>query len=211
MDVSSSLVQRPRAWPNLAFIGGGLLMAVMWMRFTTLHGPTSFNEDGHWLGGSGIFWGGMIGFASLLIVLGLYGHRILWARRGGRLARIGYWLTMIGLGVPAVVELAVRAPMPPLLMPLAATGLILLATAHRHDPSLPPTSRVALLAMGILLSVAFLMAAAIPLETFDSIQGYRLYGILSNVFFGLGCVVLGASLARHPMAELTPPTVTEAA
>jgi len=173
-------------------------MAVMWMRFTTLHGPTSFNEEGHWLGGSSIFWGGMIGFASLLIVLGLYGHRDLFTGRGDRLARIGYWLTMIGLGVPAVFELAVRAALPPLLMPLAATGLILLATAHRHDPSLAPTSRVALLAMGILLSVAFLMSVAIPLETSDSIQGYRLYGILSNMLFGLGCAVLGASIARHP-------------
>lgn len=27
-------------------------MAVMWMRFTTLHGPTSFNEEDHWLGGA---------------------------------------------------------------------------------------------------------------------------------------------------------------
>ena len=128
------------------------------------------------------------------------------------LALVGHWLTMIGLGVPAVVDLAVRAPMPPFLMPLAATGLIFLAAAHRHDASLPPTSRAALLAMGLLLSAAFLMAAAIPLETFDSIQGYRLFGILSNVFFALGCVVLGANLARHPIAELTPPTTaTEAA
>ncbi|HXH89838.1 MAG TPA: hypothetical protein VNI55_14660 [Gaiellaceae bacterium] len=152
----------------------------------------------------------MIGVASLLIVLGLYGHRILLAGSGGRLARIGYWLTMIGLGVPAVVELAVRAALPPLLMPLAATGLVLLATAHRHDPSLPPTSRGALLTMGILLSVAFLMAAAIPIETSDSIQGYRLYGILSNVLFGLGCVVLGTGFARRA-AELAAPTATEAA
>ena len=179
-------------------------MVPMWVRFTTLHGPTSFNEDGHWLGGSSIFWGGMMGFASLLIVLGLYGHRILLAEGRGRSARIGYWLTMIGLGVPAVVELAARAAMPPLLMPLAATGLILLATAHRHDPSLATASRVALLAIGILLSVAFLMVVAIPLETSDSIQGYRLYGILSNVLFGLGWVVFCVSLARNQAAERTP-------
>ncbi len=70
---------------------------------------------------------------------------------------------------------------------------------------------MALLTMGILLGVAFLMSAVIPLEANDSIQGYRLYGILSNVLFGFGCVVLGASLARHPKAELTPPTAIEAA
>lgn len=64
-----------RRWPSVLLVVGGLLMALLWIRFTTLHGPTSFNEDGHWLGGSSIFWGGMIGFASLLIVLGLYGYR----------------------------------------------------------------------------------------------------------------------------------------
>jgi len=186
-------------------------MVLMWARFTTLHGPTSFNEDGHWLGGSSIFWGGMMSVASLLIVLGLYGHRILLAGRGGRLARIGYWLAMIGLGVPAVVELAVRAAMPPILMPLAAAGLILLATAHRLDPSLPTASRVALLAIGILLGVAFLMVVAIPLETFDSIQGYRLYGVLSNVFFGLGWMMFGVSLARNPAAAGTPSPAAQAA
>ena len=138
--------------------------------------------------------------ASLLIVLGVYGHRILLAGRGGRIARIGYWLTMIGLGVPAVTDLAIREVFPPLLMPLAAVGLIFLAAARRRDPTLPTTCRVALLAMGILLGVAFLMNA-VPLETLDTFQWYRLYGILSNVLFGLGWVVFGANLARHPTAE----------
>ena len=36
----------------------------MWVRFTTLHGPTSYNEDGQWLGQGAIFWGGMMGFAA---------------------------------------------------------------------------------------------------------------------------------------------------
>jgi hypothetical protein len=171
-------------------------MVPMWVRFTTLHGPTSFNENGHWLGGSSIFWGGMMGFAGLLIVLGLHGHRILLVEGRGRSARIGYWLTMIGLGVPAVVDLAIRAAVPPLLMPLAAIGLTCLAVAHRHNASLPTTGRVTLVVLATVLSVAFL-TVAIPLETSDSIQGYRLYGILANVLFGLGWAVFGASLARN--------------
>ncbi len=184
-------------------------MTPMWVRFTTLHGPTSFNEDGHWLGQSAIFWGGMMGFASLLIVIGIYGHRAL-LEAGGRRARVGFWLALIGLGVPAVADIVFRAAVPPLLMPLAAVGLVLLAAAHRHDPALPTTCRVALLVTGLLLSAAFLMNL-VPQETLDKFEWYRLYGILSNVLFGLGWVAFGASLARHPAAEPTPPPVPEVA
>jgi hypothetical protein len=203
VDVSSRSDEHPRSWPNLALIVGGLLMVPMWVRYTTLHGPTSFDEDGHWLGQGPGFWGSMMAPAMLLIVLGLYGHRTLLAGNGGRSARIGYQLTMIGLGVPAVLDLTIREVVPPFLMPLAAIGLILLAAAHRHDPTLPTTCRVALLALGLLLSAAFAMNL-IPLETLDTFQWYRLYGILSNVLFGLGWVVFGVSLARRPAAALTP-------
>ena len=185
-------------------------MVPMWVRYTTLHGPTSFDERGHWLGQDEAFWGGMMAPAMLLIVLGIHGHRTLLKGRGGRSARIGYWLTMIGLGLPAAVDLAARNVVPPFLMPLAAAGLLFLAVAHRHDPALPITCRVALLAMGLLLSAAFLMNA-VPLETLDRFQWYRLYGILSNALFGLGWVVFGASLARKPRTELAPSTATGAA
>ena len=97
-------------------------MVLMWVRFTTLHGPTSFNENGHWLGGSSIFWGGMIGFASLLIVLGLYGHRTLLVGLGGRSTQSGYWLTVIGLG--ATAERSMRSS--------AAAGLFLGGGATLH-------------------------------------------------------------------------------
>jgi hypothetical protein len=55
--------------------------------------------------------------------------------------------------------------------------------------------------MGLLLSAAFAMNL-IPLETLDTFQWYRLYGILSNLLFGLGWVVFGVSLARHPGAAV---------
>lgn len=185
-------------------------MIPMWVRYTTLHGPTSFDEDGHWLGQGPGFWGSMMATAMLLIVLGLYGHRTLLMEFGGRSARLGYWLTTVGLGVPAVADLSVREVVPPFLMPLAAVGLIVLAAAHRHDPALPTTCRVALLVLGLLLSAAFLMNV-IPQETLDTFQWYRLYGLLSNALFGLGLVVFGIVLARDRTAELTTPTAAEAA
>ena len=210
IDVPSRSDEHPRSWPNVALSAGGLLMVPMWVRYTSLHGPTSFDEDGHWLGQGPGFWGSMMAPAMLLIVLGVYGQRALLVGRSRRIARLGYWLTVIGLGVPAVLDLSVREVVPPFLMPLAALGLILLAAAHRHDPALPIACRVALFAMGILLSAAFLMNA-IPLETLDTFQWYRLYGIQSNVLFGLGWVIFGASLARSSAAELTPSRATEAA
>ena len=208
--MSDRSYEQPRSWPNLALIAGGLLMIPMWVRYTTLHGPTSFDERGHWLGQDEAFWGGMMAPAMLLIVLGIYGHRTLLKQCGGRIARIGYWLTMIGLSVPTAVDLAARNVVPPFLMPLAAIGLLFLAAAHRHDPFLPTTCRVALVVMGTLLSAAFLMNA-IPLETLDRFQWYRLYGILSNVLFGLGWVVFGASLARNRATEPHLATAAEAA
>jgi hypothetical protein len=36
----------------------------------------------------------------------------------------------------------------------------------------------------------------IPLEVLDRYDGYRLYGILTNLLFGLGWVVFGLSLWR---------------
>jgi hypothetical protein len=63
--------------------------------------------------------------------------------------------------------------------------------------------------MGLLLSAAFLMNL-VPLETLDRFQWYRLYGILSNVLFGLGWVVFGVGLARHRAAEPAPSIAAEA-
>ncbi len=76
-------------------------MVPMWVRYTTLHGPTSFDEDGHWLGQELQLLGQHDGPRDAADRRsGLYGHRTLLAGHGGRSARIGYRLTMIGLGRP---------------------------------------------------------------------------------------------------------------
>lgn len=54
--------------------------------------------------------------------------------------------------------------------------------------------------MGILLGAAVSMNA-VPLETLDRFQWYRLYGLLSNVLFGLGWVVFGARLTWKQRAR----------
>lgn len=59
-------------WPELLMIIGGWLMAVLWPLFTILHGPTSFNQDRHFLGRDPLFWGMLMSApASLMIAFGL--------------------------------------------------------------------------------------------------------------------------------------------
>jgi len=180
-------------WPNLVIIIGGLLMAVLWLLFTKLHGPTSFNRDGHWLGGDPLFWGMMMSApASILISLGLVGHYRLLAGDVNRMARIGFVLTIIGLVIPALVDFATISLGPPLLLPLLAIGLIMLGSAHREPGNLSQIGQRILLFLGILLAVAFL-SFFIPTDVLDQYNGYRIYGILVNFLFGVGWVVFGAS------------------
>ncbi len=124
----------PAVWPSLAMVVAGSLMVVLWPVFTTLHGPTSFNEEGHLLGMDSLFWGAMMeGPAGLLIALGLAGSYRLLTDGAGRTVRVGFALTMIGLVLPALVNLAILAVMPPLLAPLLGIGLILMAVGNRSS------------------------------------------------------------------------------
>ena len=188
-------------WPNQVIIIGGFLMAVLWLLFTKLHGPTSFNRDGHWLGGDPLFWGMMMSApASILISLGLVGHYRLLAGDASRMARIGFVLVMIGLVIPALVDFATVALGPPLLLPLLAIGLLMLSFARREPGDLPRTSQRILLLLGVLPAIAVL-SFFIPTEVLDQYNGYRIYGILANFIFGAGWVVFGVSLKRMKPAE----------
>ena len=187
----------PRSWSHLVIIGGGLVMIALWPLFTALHGPTSVNEDGHWLGQDPLFWGSILSaLPSLLIASGLLAQYPLLAVGGGGTARWGYRLVMVALVVPAVVDLVMLALGPPLLLPLSVAGLVLLAVGQRSNPAVPRSSRLALLSMGILSFLALVWAAFLPLDVSDRLYGYRIYGFVVYVLVGAGWVVLGASLPR---------------
>jgi len=188
-------------WPSTAFILGGVLMAVLWPLYITLHGPTSYDQDGRFLGGGPLFWGMMMSApASILYSLGLVGYYRLLTKDGGRMARIGTVLALIGLVIPAIVDFVMVAIGPPLLMPLTIIGLILVAIANRKNPALPKIAQWTLLIIGILWLLAFSMFL-IPQNVFNQIEGYRIYGILAHLLFGAGWVVLGISLRKMKQAE----------
>lgn len=188
-------------WPSTAFILGGVLMAVLWPLYITLHGPTSYDQDGRFLGGGPLFWGMMMSApASILYSLGLVGYYRLLTKDGGRMARIGTVLALIGLVIPAIVDFVMVAIGPPLLMPLTIIGLILVTIANRNNPALPKIAQWTLLVLGILWLLAFLMFL-VPQNVFNQIEGYRIYGFLAHLLFGAGWVVLGISLRKMKQAE----------
>lgn len=207
-EANDSSASGSPAWPNLAFVAGGLLMVPMWVRYTTLHGPTTFDEGGHWLGQGPGFWGSMMeGPSGLLIALGLAGSYTLLTGHAGRMARVGFVLAMIGAVIPPLADLAVREVIPPLLAPVFGVGLILIAVANRTSSALTRSSRLVLVGLGIVLLFSFLWTLLVRPDVMDQIDGYRIYGVVANVLFGVGWILFGASLiaARDPTAEAGEP------
>ena len=210
--VNGNSVLESRSWPNLAMIAGGLLMIPMWVRYTTLHGPTTVDEGGHWLGQGPGFWGSMMeGPAGLLIAAGAGrvvspanrerrsdGSRRLRARhdRGGHPTGGRPGATR---GHSAAVGPSLRSGVDP-----DGSGQ---SSQLRVDEVQSARTRGA---WGTLLS-SFLWALLVRPDLTDRIDGYRIYGVVANALVGLGWVVFGVSLARHPAAEPAPPTAPEAA
>jgi len=183
-------------WPGLALIAGGVIHVALWPIFTTLHGPTSFNEDRELFGGEAQLWGALMeGPSGLLIAAGLAGAYPLLVAHGGRMARIGFWMATVGLVVPSVASILIRETVPPLLAPVVGCGLLLMAYASRAVPAVSWLQRVLLGVVGAAQVFAFLWTVAVRPDLIDRIDGYRIYGVVANVLFGLGWIVLGLSLA----------------
>ncbi len=169
---------------------GGAVMASLWPLFTSLHGPTSYNEERPFLGQDPLFWGAMMeGVPSLLIAAGLaLLSPALWTA-APRAARIGYALLLVSLVVPGVIDVLILATVPPLLYPLEAAGLLLLAWAA---PVPQGWARVVLVAMAALL-LATMWSVFLTIEEWDAVKGYRIHGIMANVLVGLGWVAVGGA------------------
>ncbi|MBG6190652.1 hypothetical protein IWX64_001597 [Arthrobacter sp. CAN_A212] len=191
---------------SLLTVVGGLLMVTLWLIFTTLHGATSFNEDGSALGLSTLFWGMLLGsIPNLLIATGLILLSSCLAFTTGRLARLGYVLLLIGLIVPALADLAIQALGPPFFVPVAAVGLIVLASGVQSDSQISKPSRYLLLFVGPVLGIAFAWAL-VPTALTDSISGYRIYGGFAHFAAGVGWVMFGVSVLRARFTTIEAPS-----
>jgi hypothetical protein len=184
-----------RRWPWWLVVAGGVVMASLWPLYISLHGPTSFDLDRRFLGRGTLFWGAMMeGPPSLLIAAGLLALLPgIWVRLG-RPARIGYVLVLVSLVIPGVVDLVIVAIVPPLLYPLEAAGLALLAIAGRP---LHPLTRIVFGVMAALLA-ATLLQLFLSREQFDAIEAYRIHGLLAHIAVGIGWAVAGITEALRP-------------
>ena len=187
-----------RRTPGLLIMVGGAIMAAIWPLFTSLHGPTSNNENRHFLGQDPLFWGAMMeGVPSLLIVAGLaLLSPVLW-HGAARAARVGYVLLLVSLLVPGVIDVLILATVPPLLYPFEAVGLLLLAWAA---PVPQGWARGLLVVMAVLL-LATMWSLFVTVDQWDAVNGYRVDGFMANVLVALGWVAVGAAMLRQTGAS----------
>lgn len=175
---------------------GGLINVALWPIFTNLHGPTSFNEDRELLGGEAQLWGALMeGPSGLLIAAGFAAAYPLLVAGGGRMARVGFWMAMVGLVLHSVASILIRETVPPLLSPVVGVGLLLVAFASRGVPAVSSLQRALLAGLGGAQMFAFLWTLAVRPDLMDRIDGYRIYGVVASVLYGIGWIALGLSLA----------------
>jgi hypothetical protein len=197
VGASSSTVAVSR-WPWPVIVAGGAIMASLFPVYSTLHGPTSFYERGVWLGLEGQVWGGVMnGVPSLLIACGLVGARPVVVGHGRRGVRVGYVMVLVALLIPGVLDLALRAITPPLLLPVQAVGLLLIGLGSRQGRVLSATAGGALACIGTMLLLAFLVAL-VPIDVSDRYDGYRVFGLLAYAMVGVAWIVFGLSLTGSP-------------
>ena len=185
-----------RRWPWWLVVAGGVIMASLWPVYISLHGPTSFDLGGRFLGRDTLFWGAMLeGPPSLLIAGGLLALLPgIWVALG-RPARVGYVLVLVSLVVPGVLDLVFVVIVPPLLYPVEAVGLALVAIAGRR---LHPLSRIVFGVIAVLLAATLLLELFLTSEQFDAIEAYRIHGLMAHVAVGLGWAVAGLTEALRP-------------
>lgn len=104
-------------------------------------------------------------------------------------------LLLIGLIVPALIDLSSQAPGAPFFLPVVAIGLALLTFGTRHNPRVSGPSRLLLLFIGALLAIAFAWAV-LPSPLTDPIGGYRIYGVFAHLGAGIGWALFGISVLR---------------
>lgn len=176
---------------------GGLTAVPLWLVFTNAHGPTSFNENRLTLGRDVDFWGMLLGvIPNVLVAAGFWLSRPILLRGGDGGVRVGYSIVLVALLVSAGLDLVSGTLGPPSLLPFVAVGLVMLAVAGRMGTGLGWAIRSACLALGVLLGVAFTWAL-IPLDVFDRVGGYRIYGAMAHLLAGLGWATVGAVILRR--------------
>lgn len=188
-----------RSTSTVIMVSAGILMVGLWIIFTIVHGPTSFDQRGEILGRSTPFWGTLLGVVPNLLVSFSWILLYPLVAKSSSLARVGYWMTLIGLMIPAALDLVTGELGPPLLLPVLGLGMILTGIGNRARVGRAPS--ITLQAVGGVLIAAFLFTILLPDHLFDRIDAFRVFGVGAFVFQGVGWVVFGLSLPTSLSTE----------
>jgi hypothetical protein len=190
-------------WHGFIFIAAGMAMMMLWIIFTIVHGPTSFNRAGSVFGRSMFFWGSLLGgLPNLLLVLGLLGARG-WLGAGiSAMSKIGFVLTLIGILIPAVIDLTTGSLGPPLFVPLVGVGLLLLAAGRHRDCKRRIRQTYLLAGLGLLQLMAMAWVF-LPRHLSDEFYGFRIYGVLAHFLFGAGWILIGSTIITEHSGSAT--------
>ena len=170
-------------------------MAALWLVYTWLHGPTTYQEDHQFLGRDVHFWGMLLGVVpNSLIAAGLIAMRDRLATPS-KLAAAGHALTCGALVVPAVLDFAVQAINAPFFLPVQAVGVALLAAGLRGGPE-QSALRTSLALLGGLLAAGMLVAF-LPQAISDLVGGFRIFGVFAYFLAGLAWSGVGHALSRR--------------
>jgi hypothetical protein len=74
------------------------------------------------------------------------------------MAKIGYFLSLAALIIPALIDLIIRALGPPFFVPVLGVGMVLLALGNRSNARLLPRGIALILLIGIFQLIAFGLA-----------------------------------------------------
>jgi hypothetical protein len=100
-------------------------------------------------------------------------------------SKAGFVLTLLGLLIPAAVDLIAGGLGPPLFVPVVGVGMVMLAVGNRGNSQAGSLRAYLLLLMGLLQ----LFALAIPTNLFG--YGYRISGMMVHFLVGLGWIIFG--------------------
>ena len=183
-------VRLPR-WAGLALFVGGLLLALFWTAFTLVHGPTSSDQGG----AASRFWSAMLAVPDLLVAAGVLALRPRQPFREGTAAWAGYTITVGGLVLWALCDLAYFVPIGPL---VTGIGLILFAVGGWRSAAWSRGHLYLLLASGLFMSIGTLGYFRDALAIFAGTGDFRLFGVLAYFVPGLIWMALGLTLRRAP-------------
>jgi hypothetical protein len=182
---------------------GGLLMALLFLPFTITHGPTSFNEERTLLGLDMHFWGLLLGVApNVFLAAGFWTLR----RRiagSNRLSVAACTAICIVLWLSAAIDLAFRALGPPFGLLVLAPMAVVACVSAAPKGAVNTRARVVFAALAVVLMTGWVLAL-IPAQASDSINGYRLFGVLTYAAAGLLWALLGVILLALDGSDRVP-------